>query len=577
MTNALGARSALLVAALLTLAACTGDARDGTSHARFNGANTSTVNPSHHPGGILRYAMPSVPDSFDPGNTYGWNAARLWSRALATYRPLPGPAGAKLVPDLATTLGRVSDGGRTWTYQIRAGLKYSDGSPITTADVKYAVERSTYAPEVLSHAPNYFRRVLIDNSPPYKGPYVDKTGDLKSIQTLNDTTIVFHLVKPFADFDYLASSPQTAPVPRAKDDGAEYVKHVVSSGSYMVKSYRQNRDAVLVRNPYWDPASDPIRKQYPDQIRIAFNHDQGSIDDDLLAGNLDLDFGGNGMAASNQQDVLSDPSKKANADNVPVGAIDMLSMSTKVKPFDDIDCRRAVQYGVDKVGVQNAIGGPLRGEIASSLLPPTIPGHEDFDPYPTKHRGGDLAKARAALVRCGHPKGFHVGLATMPAGEQPALQAAAVSIQASLKRIGIEVSIRSYPSLTGWTSYFGAPVYAHAHDLGLMVTPWIADWADGYGFLEELIDGRNILPSGNTNLAELNDTHVNELLDAGMRTQNISAREKIWAEVDRAVMARAVIVPLVYRKELTYRPPTTTNVTISVPYGGYDLLNVGTA
>ena len=288
---------AAVVTAVVGISACTTGGAHQSHHSHFDAAITTVVNPSTHRGGVLRYAAPGAPDSFDPGNTYFFNAPRLWSRALVTFRPLPGAAGLKPVPDLATSLGKVSDAGHTWTYTIRPGLRYSDGSPIVSADVKYAVERSNFAPEVLADGPSYFRRLLVDNEPPYRGPYRDKTGDLQSIETPDDRTVVFHLKEPFADFDYLASFAQTAPVPQRKDTGADYVQHMLSSGSYTVKSYHQSRGAVLVRNPYWDGASDPIRKQYPAEIHFAFDRDQQGIDDDLIAGNLDLDFGGNGMAA----------------------------------------------------------------------------------------------------------------------------------------------------------------------------------------------------------------------------------------------------------------------------------------
>jgi len=563
---------AVIAAAVLGVTACTGADR-GSGTARFNDAARSVVNPSDHRGGILRYALPGEPDSFDPGNTYFFNSTRLWARSLTTYRPRPGKAGLKLVPDLATSLGKVSDGGRTWTYTIRSGLRYSDGSAIHAADVKYAVERSSFAPSVLSNGPAYLRNLLRDNTPPYRGPYADKSGGLDSIETPNDTTIVFRLNQPFADFDYVASFPQTAPVPRAKDDGADYVKHVVSSGSYVLTSYDQNLGAVLVRNHHWDAATDPIRKQYADEIHIAFNRDQHDIDDDLIAGNLDLDFGGNGMAASSQAAIESDPGKKANTDSNVLGATDMLQMSRNVKPFDDINCRRAVQYGVDKLSVQTSIGGPLRGRISSTVLPPTIPGQVDFNLYPSKNDAGDLAKAKDALTRCGHPDGFDTTLATIR--EQPALVSAATSIQASLRRIGIRVRVAVYSFKTGSAGYLGAPAYVHTHDIGLFVTTWAADWPDGYGFMYPLIDGAAILPTGNSNLAELNDPSINALLRAAVGNGDVEQRTGAWSRIDRAVMADASIVPLVYRKELTYRPPTTTNVTVSLAYAGYDLLNIG--
>jgi peptide/nickel transport system substrate-binding protein len=108
----------------------------------------------------------------DPGNTYYafmWNFSRLYARALTTFTPAPGTAGLKLVPNLATSLGTPNDGGKTWTYHIRAGLKFSDGTPITSADGKYAIERSNYAPDVLSNGPTYFHQYLVDNPTPYQG------------------------------------------------------------------------------------------------------------------------------------------------------------------------------------------------------------------------------------------------------------------------------------------------------------------------------------------------------------------------------------------------------------------------
>jgi peptide/nickel transport system substrate-binding protein len=236
-----------------------GNSGGGGVSAAFNAGNNGIVNKSDHAGGVVKYALSSTPDSFDPGNTYYawvWDSSRLWARALTTFKPAPGKDGLTLVPDLAQSLGQPSDGGKTWTYKLRPGLKYSDGTPITSKDVKYAIERSNYARDVLSNGPTYFAANLVDNKIPYK----DKTGGLDSIETPDDTTIVFHLTAPFADFDYLTSNPQTAPVPQAKDKGADYVKSIVSSGSYMFKSYDPNTGAVLVKNPNWSASSDPIRK-----------------------------------------------------------------------------------------------------------------------------------------------------------------------------------------------------------------------------------------------------------------------------------------------------------------------------
>ena len=550
---------------------------NGSVSAAYNAANTGTVNVSSKTGGVVKYGMTGTPDSFDPGNTYYayvWNASRLWARALTTFRPLPGKAGLQLVPDLATSLGKASDGGLTYTYTLRSGLKYSDGTPITSADVKYAIERSNYAPAVLSNGPTYFKAVLKDNASPYQGPYKDKTGGLSSIETPNATTIVFHLSKPFADFDYLTSNPQTAPVPKAKDTGADYVKSIVSSGSYEFKSYDPNKGAVLVKNPNWSAASDPIRKQYPSEIDITFNQEQTGIDQDLIAGNLTGDLSGSGVDPSTQAGIVNDASKKKNSDDALSGFLLYMAMSTNVAPLNNLDCRKAVEYAVDKVSVQNSTGGPLRGDIASTVMPPNVVGYQKYDMYSTPNSAGDVSKAKAELTKCGKPNGFSIGMAVR--GDRPNDVATATSIQASLAKVGIKANIQKYPAGKYFSNYAGAPAFVHSHNLGLIISKWASDWPTGYGFLDQIVDGASIKASGNSNLSELNDPKVNSMLASAIQNTDASARTTAWGAIDKQVMSDAAIVPLTYLKDLLYRPTAATNVTVTPAYGMYDYLNIGT-
>lgn len=233
-----------------------------------------------------------MPDSLDPGNTYyGWvnNFSRLYGRTLTTFKPAAGREGLEVVPDLAESLGEASADAKTWTYKLRKGVKFDDGSPVTSKDVKYAIERSNFAPEALSSGPKYFYEYL-EGGKEYKGPYKDKSPEgLKSIETPDDQTIIFKLNKPFADFDYLATFSQTAPVPQAKDKGAEYVKQISSSGPYKFESYNEGRSATLVRNPHWDKATDPIRPALADKITIKFKVNPTTVDQHLMSDNITVD------------------------------------------------------------------------------------------------------------------------------------------------------------------------------------------------------------------------------------------------------------------------------------------------
>ena len=218
------------------------------------------------------------PTSFDPGNTYyaaDWDFARFYSTTLMTFKNCPGACGKTLVPALATAPGTVSDNGLTWTYHIKSGVKFQDGTPVTSQDVKYAVER-TFDRGVLANGPNYFQTLLGGNAASYPGPYKDKSKDkmgLTAIDTPDSTTVVFHLAKPFSDFNYLATIPQTAPVPPDKDTGASYQTHIVSTGPYKFQSYQLNKTAVLVPNPQWNAAHEPDRLAAGQQDRRQHEHE----------------------------------------------------------------------------------------------------------------------------------------------------------------------------------------------------------------------------------------------------------------------------------------------------------------
>ncbi|WP_051828590.1 ABC transporter substrate-binding protein [Streptomyces bicolor] len=413
----------------------------------------------------------------------------------------------------------------------------------------------------------------------YQGPYKDRTGDLKSIETPDDTTIIFRLNQKFADFDYLVSSPQTAPVPKAKDTGAEYVKNVISSGSYKFESYQDGKGATLVKNPQWKAASDPIRKQLPDKIVVQFNVAQTTIDKNLIAGNATLDLAGAGITAASQASVLGNQDRKAHVDNSQSGALSYAAISTAVPPFNPIHCRRAVQYAINKVSVQTATGGPVHGDIASTILPPYVDGYTKYNLYPTPgDRGANspegLAAAEEQLEQCGRPNGFSTNIAAR--SDDPNEVAIAQAEQASLKKVGVNISIQQYPSGKYFTSNAGAPDFVHSHGLGLMMMVWTADWPTGYGFLDQVINGKSIKASGNSNLSELNDPRINRMLTAAISNIDNAARTKAWGNIDKAAMEQAPLVPLLYRKDLLYRPDSATNVFVTPAYGMYDYLNVGT-
>jgi peptide/nickel transport system substrate-binding protein len=223
----------LAVAAVtaLGLAAC---------HANHAPSTSSTTKS----GGELDVLTTASTIDLDPAKSQSLatSAIHLVLRSLTTWQESATEA-PKVVPDLATDTGRVSDGGKTWAYTLKTGLKYADGSPITAQDVKYGVERS-FSPQ-LSGGLAYHKTLLVGGES-YQGPFDGK--ELSSIETPNDTTIVFHLNKPSGDWPWIVSMPAFAPVPKKDEDIQHYGNHPAASGPYQVKSVTQGSTLVLERN-----------------------------------------------------------------------------------------------------------------------------------------------------------------------------------------------------------------------------------------------------------------------------------------------------------------------------------------
>ena len=579
--------AALGAAAALALAACGGGSSGGggggsgsSPSAGFNAAITKVVNPSSHKGGTLTFGDSSTPDSTDPGNTYYafmWNLTRLYTMPLMTYKSCPGKCGLQVVPDLATGPGVVSNNGLTWTYHIQPDVKFEDGTTVTSADVKYAVER-TFDRSVLPLGPSYFPLLLAPQKPAYPGPYKDRSKNLmglNAVQTPNATTIVFHLAKPFADFNYVVAIPQTAPVPPAKDTGANYQLHPLSTGPYKFQSYQLNKQTTLVPNTYWQASTDPNAKQLASKVVINWNMNANDIDNRLIAGDLDVDAAGTGVQAAARAKILSSPTLKASSDDPISGFLWFAYLNTKVAPLDNLHCREAIEYAANKTNLQTAYGGPVAGgEIASTVAPPNVIGQKHFDLYDAVSKpNGDVSAAKAQLKLCGHPNGFTTGVTYR--SDRPKEVAAATALQQALSQVGIKTSLHGYPSGTYYSNFAGVPKFMDSHNIGVAFGGWAPDWPDGYGFFDFITAGDTISPAGNTNIEQLNDPVVNNDLAKMASTTNDATRNSYTAQIDMQVMKDAAILPEVYAKSLLYRSPNLTNVYVQPYYGMYNYAVLG--
>jgi peptide/nickel transport system substrate-binding protein len=573
---------ALAAVAALGLSACGsgGDSGGSESEPELSNAGLGKiVDESDEKGGTLKFGLAGEwGDTVDPGETYygySWDMLRNYGRSLVMFKTEPGKAGLELTPDLATDLGKSSDGGKTWTYTLQDGLKFEDGSPITSQDVKYAVLRSTDK-KTFPNGPAYFEAML-DLPKGWDGPYRTKNMNTDSaIETPDDKTIVFHLKQPFAGFDYLAQLPQTVPVPQEKDTGAKYKNHPISSGPYMFKgNYNPTTGFTLVRNPNWDPETDPNRKALPDEMTVKVNMSPDDVDNQIIAGTLDVDIAGTGVQPASVPKVLQQADLRERADNPVNARLWYTSINPTVKPLDNIECRKAIMYGMSPTSYQNAYGGKYAGgDIATTIMPPMIPGYQDFDLWGQKDNpNGQTDKAKDALEKCGQPDGFEINMGYRD--DRPKEKATAEAFQQALEKVGITVTPKALPSGDYFSTTCGLPSYVVKNNIGLCANGWGADWPDGYGFLSQIVDSRVIRETGGSSNTSVRIPEVDKMLDDAIVEQDETKRNEMWGEIDKRVMEEAVIYPGVYAKAVLLRSKNTTNVFVNESFGYYDYTAMG--
>ncbi|MFC9974433.1 ABC transporter substrate-binding protein [Spirillospora sp. NPDC127200] len=574
----LAASSAGVVLLGLGLTACGGGGDEKTADgAGFEAAVGKVVNPSDKKGGTLRMAISSDIESTDPGDMYyAWstNYVRLYSRMLLTYASKPGDEGRKPSPDLAESLGVPSADKKTWTYKLRRGMKYEDGTEIKAKDIKYAVAR-TFDRAVLRHGPSYFSNVL--DAKGYKGPYKDKNLDnFKGVETPDDYTVVFKLKQPFAEFNELVNfSGQTAPVPQDKDKGERYGLHPISSGPYKwEKDYQPGKGGALVRNPNWDQSTDTNRKQLPDRIETIAGLNAEELDNQLLKGQIHVDLAGSGVQDNARKSILTDPKLKAQADNPPGGFHWYNPIDMKVVP--NVECRKAMVWAADRDAMWRAFGGDVGGELATSIMPPDVEGREKGTDYYTKaEKGykGNVDEAKKALAACGKPQGFETTMIYRE--DRPKEKAVAVALQQSLARVNIKLNLKGYPASTYTSDQIGSPSFMKKNNVGIGTFGWLSDWPTGYGYLWALSDKAAIIPSGNVNISQIDDPEINQAWEKSYTTTDAAERAKLYNMIDDKLRKEAAIMPSVYAKSLLFRPSTLTNVFFHKGFGMYNYSTLG--
>lgn len=541
------ARGLALVAALaLTATACGGEP---TANRGGGGGGGATAVGQGTRGGTLKLLNIADFEHIDPQRVYVSNALnfteRLLTRMLTTYKSEPGPGGSEIVPDLATDLGRSSNGAKTWEFTLKDGVKWEDGSPITCEDIKYGISR-TFSDQI-TEGPQYARNYLaVDRNAQgdvvYKGPYVagPNGGFDRAVVCKDQKTIQFNLAIPVGDFNYTVTLPAFSGVPKAKDKGPQYDRSVVASGPYKIESYTPKRSLVLTRNDQWDQATDPVRKAYPDRIEVTMGLDPAVIDQRLVA-----DAPADQTAIQNDSEiqpenlarVLNDPNLKRRTVSGFDGSDWYMSINTK--KVTNIKVRQAIQAAVNRRPYLTALGGPNEGEYAYSHITPVLKSHKKFPfpPPPGVPPEGDQNRARQLMQESGAPTPYALRL---DVANRPARTKAAAAIKEALDAVGFRVTINplgpdGYYTLIGKAAASGELIYAG----------WGPDWPNGSSVIPPLYE--EVLPEGNQNFAQLEDPEIDRLIKQAANTTDLNKQAQLWGDLDqKIILDKAAVVPLHY-------------------------------
>jgi peptide/nickel transport system substrate-binding protein len=548
------------VAAALALAACGGSNNDnnngGGGGGKQSGGTPSTsskngfanvaADQGQKKGGTLNVVTESGWQHLDPGESY-YQLDYLVDYAV--HRPLYSfDPDSKLQPDLAAGPPEISSDGKTITVKIKPNVMFSPplSRAVTSADVKYAVER-TYNPNVPNgYASSYWPIVGSDKS---------KGGPVSGITTPDKTTIVFKLTSNLgATFAQALTLPGTAPVPKEvagpmdKKSPTTYDSQILKqafSGPYMITEYKPGRLLTMERNPNWKADTD-YRPAYADKIVWKAGGDANVLARQTL-NSPDL-LMANGPPAPVLKTAYE---SKRNQLSISTLGQYYASMNTTRPPFDDLNLRKAAIAIADRNAYLLARGGKLVGQVATHFLGPEVPGFDEaggaagFGIDYVSKPGGDMQVACKYMKLAGYDNCKYTGSAKVVivgSNSDPGPKEMQI-VQSGLEKLGFKTEIKAVPQETMYSKFCG---YTKAQYNVCPTAGWIEDFPDPYAYLYVPFSGKAIVPVNNVNWAQLDDPKINDAMDKAATISDPAQRRQAWADIDKMLVEAAPAIPEVW-------------------------------
>ncbi len=469
--------------------------------------------------------------TLDPAIGYDW---QNWSIIKSIFSGLMdyAPGTTNLVPDLAESY-ELSPDGLVYTFKLRKGVKFHNGRELKADDIKYSIERAVN-PKTQSPGQGFFTMIKGFDEMTAK-----KADSLSGIKVVDDYTVQFELSRPDATFFHVLAINFAFAVPKEEIEkwGQDFGKHPVGTGAYSMKEWKLGQKIELARN------KDYHKPGLPKLDTIIFEIGQEPTVALLRLERGEVDILGDGIPPARFVNIMKDPKYKGMVIEGGQLHTGYITMNVKMKPFDNVKVRQAVNMAVDKNRVCKIINN--RAVPANQPLPPAMPG------YDKNYKGYsfDPAKAKALLAEAGYPDGFETELWVMNVDPNPRI---AQSIQQNLAAVGIKAELKNQ-SQGPVIAAGGEPDQAPMIWSGGMA--WIADYPDPSNFYGPIL-GCGGAVKGGWNWA----WYCNEELekqaakaDAMSDPAKKAEREDLWRSIFIKLMDDAPWAPIFNEQRFTMR------------------------
>jgi len=517
-------------------------------------------------GGTVTLVAAAAAGTLDPKVNY---TAEYWQLYQATYDGLltfsygSGATTFNVVPDLAEALPTMSNGGKTLTFKLRKGIKFSDGKPVTVADVKASFERIF---KVSSPTAGSFYNGIVGADACLKTPATCKLDKGVVVDAATNSVVINIVAPDDAILSKLAVphaviNPASAP---SKDAGSTIIP---TTGAYMYKSYDSNKSLVMVRNPYfkeWNHNAQP--QGYPDQIIYKFGITPTA--QVTAVENNQANWGYDPIPADRLNEIGTKYASQVHIN--PLTAMWYLPMNVNLAPFNNVKARQAVNYAIDRAAMVKIFGGTQLAAPVCSFLPPNFPGHVDYCGYTKGATPAKPAKAWASpdlelakrLVKESGTAGQAVGIVV---SDDDVNKQMGVYLQSVLNSIGYKATVKPISGNIQFTY-----IQNSKNKVQISVTQWYQDYPAASDFLDVLLGCASFTPNSDSSINMAG--YCNKALDAKMAkakalgATDAVAANKLWGQIDQEVMADAPVAVAFTPKQLDFISSGTKNYLFSLQY-----------